>query len=149
MMARLLLCFAILLGALSAHAKPCRGLQDIPKKQGDKLEDVVKAIQVLLNNSASPPMDCASLTLVADRAINGRKKLGTELEGGKPLDRVEAQANRDKAMRDPEIRARIEQLNRDVPDENVRFLLEAAILDEEGYYSARDLRIQQLQERLK
>ncbi|MGZ5631747.1 MAG: hypothetical protein ACXWIP_12995 [Burkholderiales bacterium] len=40
-------------------------------------------------------------------------------------------------------------MRREVQDENMRLAYEAAILDEEGYYNARDLRIMQLSDRLK
>jgi hypothetical protein len=52
------------------------------------------------------------------------------------------------AHRDPEVRDLLEQVARDTPDANVRLLYEAAILDDGGYYAARDAKIAQLRERL-
>lgn len=89
--------------------------------------------------------NCASLIAVLSRIADRQKTGGRRLEPDKPLDPREAQANITKATRDPAINARLRQVQGEVKDERLRLLYEAAIFDEEGYYSARDLRLQQLQ----
>ena len=92
---------------------------------------------------------CSSYASVADAAINGNKISGRRLEDKKELNIAQAQANLDKALADPAIRKRIEAVNEQVSDDKVRMYLEAVILDEEGFYGARNLRIKQLGDKLK
>ena len=54
----------------------------------------------------------------------------------------------DAAHRDPEVRDLLEEVARDTPDANVRLFYEAAILDDGGYYAARDAKIDQLRKQL-
>lgn len=91
---------------------------------------------------------CGSLRSVLDKLANWNKTGGRKLEADKPFDPAAAQANLDRAMRDVGIRTRLEQLKREVWATKERMVYEAAILDDEGYYDARDLRIHQLHELL-
>ncbi|MNC79939.1 hypothetical protein D3C75_1325740 [compost metagenome] len=54
-----------------------------------------------------------------------------------------------KAQADPEVRPRLEKIKKEVSDPTRRLVYEAAVFDEEGYYGARDLRINQLKQQLK
>jgi hypothetical protein len=112
----------------------------------------VQQLQQLIPGSTAgkmPSVVCGSLTSVLAKIMNRNRTSGRKLEDDKPLNPSEAQANLNAALRDAGIRRRIDQMRREVPDENARLVYEAAILDEEGYYNARDLRIQQLSDRLK
>ena len=100
---------------------------------------------VMPNPSVAP---CASLASVLNKLASRGKTGGRRLEDEKPLDPLQAQAELQKALSDPEIRARLEKIREDVQDEDARLVYEAAILDEEGYYDARELKIQQLQRKL-
>jgi hypothetical protein len=126
--------FSIGSGALAGE---CIGLTQLRKEVRIDLAD--KAIAIT----------CGSLTSVASKILNRARIGGRKLEQERPLNVAEAQANVDTALRDGAVRQRIEQVGRDVKDANARLVYEAAIFDEEGFYSARDLRIQQLSERLK
>jgi hypothetical protein len=86
---------------------------------------------------------------VLDSVVNTRKTGGRKLEEDRPFNSGEAQANLAEAQGDPAVSQRLQQVRKEVPDSNQRLVYEAAILDEEGYYSARDLRIRQLQQQLK
>ena len=132
----------------SAHAADCVGLLKNAQKEPNR-GDFVDLLGLLLPKAKSSGAPCGSVVSVIDRVINRKKTAGRRLEGDKPFNASEAQANVQAALRDPEVRKKIERLKVDVPDENLRFVYEAAIFDEEGYYNARELRIQQLLQRLK
>ncbi len=96
-----------------------------------------------------PPneVDCNSVLTVIGKVKRSDKVGGRKLEKDKPFDPVEAQANLDSALQDPEIRTRIEKIRSEIKDEDVRLVYEAATFDEEGYYDARELIIQRLRQK--
>lgn len=118
-------------------AQDCTGLTKI-------LKDAPQQLQAVNPQGAS----CASLTSVMGLVIHRNKTGGRRLEEKKALNVTAAQAEVNKALADSKIRAKVDKLKQQVPDEQVRLYLEAAIFDEEGYYGARDLRVQQLAEKL-
>jgi hypothetical protein len=125
----------------SANAQNCRGLLDIPATASSALTAFIKSLSD--TNAA-----CGSVKVVLSRVVSREKTGGRKLEPDKALDLKKAQANLDSALRDPEIRARVEKARTDIKDENVLLAYEAAVFDEEGFYDARDLKILQLQQRL-
>ncbi len=125
----------------SANAQNCRGLLDIPATASSALTAFITSLSD--TNAA-----CGSVKVVLSRVVSREKTGGRKLEPDKPLDLKKAQANLDAALRDPEIRARVDKARAEIKDENVLLAYEAAVFDEEGYYDARDLKIQQLQQRL-
>lgn len=125
----------------SAAAQSCRGLLDIPATASSALTAFIKSL-------ADTNAACGSVKVVLSRVVSREKTGGRKLEPDKPLDLKKAQANQDAALRDPEIRARVEKARVEIKDENVLLAYEAAVFDEEGFYDARDLKIQQLQQRL-
>jgi hypothetical protein len=138
-MLRALLIVTSVIAAGFAHAgESCVGLTDLQK-------------QLQANVSSNPLswVGCGSLTSVFKRLIAGKRKGGRRLEEDRPFNVAEAQANVEAALRDPEVGRKLERTRSEVQDENLRLAYEAAIFDEEGFYGARDLRIQQLSERLK
>jgi len=103
------------------------GVQDASKKDG-------------------PPLaDCGSLTSVLKKVARQGKVGGRQLEKDRPLNVAEAEANLATARRNPAVRRRLERVAAEVQEPAVRLAYEAAVLDEEGFYAARDLKIQQLQ----
>jgi hypothetical protein len=126
-----------LICARANAAEPCVGLLDLQKYFS------------VTTPSNGPTVACGSISTVVAKIINRNRTSGRKLEDDKPLNLAEAQKNLAAAMRDPNVRRRIEQSRRNIQDENLRLVYEAAILDEEGYYHARDLRVQQLSERVK
>ena len=139
------LAIIVLGGGGDAQAAGCVGLLSIP---GVQKELTLGTLPSLQEKARAGGAACGSFVSVLDKVIKRNKTAGRRLEGEKPLNVGAAQANVDAALRDPEIRKQIQALRR-VPDENLRLLYEAAIFDEEGYYNARELRIQQLLQRLK
>ena len=59
-----------------------------------------------------------------------------------------AQANLDAALKDPAMKTLFDKARAEIKDESVLLAYEAAVLDDEGYYDARELKIQQLMQRL-
>ena len=98
------------------------------------------------STTLQPP--CGSAKVVLGRVINREKTGGRKLEPDQPLDLKKAQANLEAALKDPAIKARIDKAHADIKDENVLLAYEAAVFDDEGYYDARELKIQQLLQRI-
>lgn len=118
----------LLTASLTSMAQDCKGLQDL-QYQNDK-----------------PQADCGSLLSVLDRLLNTHKTGGRKLEEDRPFNAQAAQANLAQAQADPEVRPRLEKIRKEVADPTRRLVYEAAVFDEEGYYGARDLRINQIKQ---
>jgi len=129
---KLVIASLLLPAAATAMAQDCKGLQDLQQYRSDK-----------------PQVECSSLTSVLDRLVNTRKTGGRKLEEDRPFNAQQAQADLTKAQADPEVRPRLEKIKKEVSDPTRRLVYEAAVFDEEGYYGARDLRINQLKQQLK
>jgi hypothetical protein len=127
--------------SLPADAQNCRGLLDIPATASSALAEFIKSF-------SDTKAACGSVKVVLSRVVSREKTGGRKLEPDKPLDMKKAQANLEAALKDPEIKARVDKARAEITDENVLLAYEAAVFDEEGYYDARDLKIQQLQQRL-
>jgi|SoiMethySBSTD1v2_1073268.scaffolds.fasta_scaffold936297_2 hypothetical protein len=134
--ASLLLLVAYLCSS-SARADDCVGLVELQKALSTQVSSFLNSL-----------VGCGSLTTVVKRLMSRKRTSGRRLEEEQPLNVTQAQANANAAMKDPTVRRKLDQARREIPDENTRLAYEAAIFDEEGYYGARDLRIQQLSERL-
>lgn len=100
----------------------------------------------VMNNPLMVP--CESLTTILNKLMSREKTGGRKLENDKPLDQQKAKGNLQEALNNPETRARIDKIADKVTNENERLIYEAAILDEDGYYDARELKIQQLKQKL-
>lgn len=136
----------LLLCGTSAFAQDCKGLQALNlKAKGSTLGNLVSAIM----GNKSEPIECGSLESVLASVAKTHKAGGRKLEEDRPFNLQEAQANLAEAQSEPLVKRRLEQIRKNVQDANQRLLYEAATLDEEGYYGARDLRIRQLQQQLK
>ncbi|QCY11764.1 MULTISPECIES: hypothetical protein [Pseudomonas] len=136
----------LLLFGTSAMGEQCKGLQALNLKSRSSAWDRVVAA---FSSDVSKPVECGSLVSVLDSVANTHKVGGRKLEEDRPFNPQQAQANLAEAQKDPAVRKRLEQLRKDVPDATQRLIYEAATFDEEGYYGARDLRINQLQQQLK
>lgn len=136
----------LLIGSTTVLGQQCNGLKDVQAQTSNS-----SALQSLINAIFSDPVqaECGSLTNVLDSVVNTKKIGGRKLEEDKPYDPAAAQANLAKAQADPEVRQRLDKIRKEVPDGPKRLVYEAAALDEEGYYGARDLRVHQLQQQLK
>lgn len=135
----------LMVGPTQVFGVDCKGLKDLNIGLSGPIQQLVSAVK----GDSKARADCGSLASVLDRVVNTRKRGGRKLEDERPLDPNEAQANLAQAQSDPAVRRRLEQIRKDISDEPQRLLYEAATLDEEGYYSARDMRIRELQQRLR
>ena len=125
-----------------AAAQKCVGLLEIPT---GATSNAIKAFIKSFNDTQPP---CGSGKVVLSRVINREKTGGRKLEPDTPLDPKKAQANLDAALKDPGIKARLDKARAEIKDENVLLAYEAAVFDDEGYYEARELKIQQLLQRI-
>lgn len=145
-------CFVIaaLLAAPATYAADsCVGLNKAMASQANNtvLDNLKGSIKLLFSMTVEE--DCGSLATVLDRVSNRKRTGGRRLEEDKPLDVQAAQADLDAAMKDDEIRSRVEKARATLGDETAAMLYEATILDSEGHYAARDLIVSKLAERAK
>lgn len=124
-----------------ALAQKCQGLLEAKAIASSALQAVYQA---LLGSDA----DCGSIKVIIGRIVSRERTGGRKLEADRPVDPAKAQANLDAALRDPHVAARITQGRKNITDEAALLAYEAAVFDEEGFYGARDLRVQQLQQRV-
>lgn len=143
----LLLVLVCSVSAGSASGAECIGLSQITYA-GTASEQLGRALKAALGIKP-PPAACGSLESVVAKVTRQTKVGGRRLEKDRPLNPAEAQANLAAAQKNPAVQTRLEQVAKEVQDANVRMVYEAAFLDEEGFYAARDLKIQQLQQALK
>jgi hypothetical protein len=127
-----------------AFAVECVGLSKMTYTGG-----MLRQIVDTLLGGPTSEASCGSLESVVGKIARQNKVGGRRLEKDRPLNPAEAQANLAAAEKNPAVRARLERVAKEVQDEKVRAVYEAAILDEEGFYAARDLKIRELQEVLK
>lgn len=142
----LLSAVVLISASASVMAKECKGLQDL-QNQSSGNSAISSLLQLIWSDNE--PVECGALTSVLDSVVNGRKTGGRKLEEDRPFNAQAAQADLAKAQADPEVRQRLEKIRKEVSDPKRRLVYEAAALDEEGYYGARDLRINQLKQQLK
>lgn len=101
--------------------------------------------------AADPPsnaVQCSSIASVVSLILKRDTAGGRRLERDQPVSTARAQADLEAAYRDAEVRSLLEQVARETPDAAMRLLYEAAILDDGGYYAARDAKIEQLRKQL-
>lgn len=138
-MKRLILFLALTGCCAAVAAQRCKGLPDVTAASS-AMQAVFKA---LLDSSVA----CDSIGAVFDRATNRKRTGGRRLETDRPFDATAAQANLEAALRDPAVKARIDHGRARITDPITLLAYEAAVFDEEGFYAARDLRVQQLQQK--
>jgi hypothetical protein len=145
----ILLTLAMATSVQVVFAKDCTGIAAL-RSSGAKGKTASLANSFDQRQRSNPGAEtpgCSSLNSVMGRLLAQKPVGGRRLEDDKPFDPAAAQADLDEALRDPDTGKRLAKLH-DVKDENLRLYLEAAVLDEDGHYAARDLRVRQLQQRL-
>lgn len=140
-MRRLILFLALAGACMPAMAQRCQGLLEAKAT-------APSAVQALVTALHGSDAACGSIKVIVDRMFNRKRSGGRRLEDDRPFDEPKAQANLEAALREPAVRARIDQGRKDITDETALLAYEAAVFDEEGFYGARDLRVQQLQQRV-
>ena len=135
--------------AYGANDNACTGLEAaMLQPKGGLPESVVKRMRIMATNMAAQDIptgvSCSALGKVFGRLAHGSRPAGKRLEDDKPLDVAAAQAELDQALQqDPELKAQLEAVRSAVTDEEERLLYEAALLQSNNLYGARDLRLQQ------
>jgi hypothetical protein len=124
-----------------AAGKECRGLDRV---QTGEAKSVVASLIAAVRQNASDVADCGSLASVAARLARQGRAGGRQLEKDRPLNVAEAQAELQAASRQSAVRAQLDQVSQEASDANLRLMYEAAVLDQHGFYKARDLKIQEL-----
>lgn len=102
-----------------------------------------------LGSKAFDTERCDSLISVWKKLFNRSQIGGRQLEEKQALNPRAAQQEIDQARMDPSLRAELDKIQQSEVDPWRRQLLEAALFDDEGLYLARDLRLQELQGKLK
>jgi hypothetical protein len=147
--AAVLLCVAALSAAYGENDNACTGLEAallLPK--GKLPPQVVDRIRAMARSMAAQDVpvgvSCSALDKVLGRLAHGSRPAGKKLEDDKPLDIAAAQAELDSALQqDPELKAHMDTLRSAVADEQARLIYEAALLQSNNLYGARDMRLQQ------
>lgn len=137
-------CATVLLLVAGNSYGECRGLSDL-QSSSPASNELFRAV----NADKAPPTDCGTLTSVWGSLMNTGRTGGRKLEEDRPYNPSQAQANYAQAQADPDVRQRLDAVGKEVSDGNLRLLYQAAILDEEGYYGARDMLVRQLRQQLK
>ena len=141
---RIALCLFMATWAASSFAE-CDGLKTL-QEQKDKLPpQFFSFLQSFWEKK--PP--CGTFAAVTRRLAGENRKGGFKLEEGRPLDVRAAEQDLATAMKSPDVRNRIDEVRRTVPEEDLRLAYEVGIFDDEGFYGARDLTALRLKERLK
>lgn len=124
------------------------------KVRGDLPPRVLDRIQAMAQKVETLPMPagvtCKELGKILGRLVNGSFQGGKKLEDNQPLDVAKAQTELEQALQqNPELKTQLDGLRDAVSDDQVRMLYEAALLQSNNLYGARDLRLQQLIEQAK
>jgi hypothetical protein len=115
-------------------------------KETGVIDAVLILVTAMMSNSLTAA--CKSLVSVLNELTSRGEASGKKSKRDKPFDQNKADVNVAKALADPKIRGRIEKIHADVVDDAARLVYEVAILDEQGYHDARELKLRQLQQRV-
>ena len=127
----------------------CTGLEAVVLHPKGKLPDsVVERIRVMARRmemlSVPSGMECADLGKILSKLVNSGVQAGKKLEHDQPFNSAAAQAELDQALQqNPELKSQLDALRSAVTDDYERMLYEAALLQSNSLYGARDLRLQQ------
>lgn len=154
--ATILLCVAVCAAtAYGENDNACTGLEaallqpkgNLPPRVVERIRAMARSMQA---QAVPMGMACSDLGKVLGRLVHGSRQAGKKLEDDKPLDIAAAQAEIDQALQqDPELKAHLDALRSTVTDEQERMLYEAALLQSNNLYGARDLRLRQFIEQAK
>lgn len=93
---------------------------------------------------SAPAQVCGSLRAVLKRLFSREAAAGRKLEKDRPLNLDSARREYKTAMADPALAAQLKTLQAEESDPLRRRALEAALLDEQGHYEARDLVLREI-----
>lgn len=141
----LLFRFVLWLGMLAAvtplHAAECSAPAQLKTAQGNSIAQIFSAVFLA---APAKGIDCGSIASVWQKVMLREKTGGRKLEPDAPLDIQAARQEWSQAQRNPAIAARLAVVQKNTSDATEVAIYQAAILDEEGLYSARDARLAEL-----
>ena len=133
-------------------ADECRGLLHDTASHSDasggQLAAMVAELTAIFSRHPPDSEECSSAATVLSKLMNSTVIGGKRLEKPRPLDVSEAQAQLTEAQDDAATRDRLNELKSETTDPNVQLLVEAVVLESQGLHSARDLKVQDLRQRL-
>jgi hypothetical protein len=105
---------------------------------------ITLAFQAVFMGAQAKGVDCGSIASVWQKVALRERTGGRKLEPDAPLDMRAARLQWDEAQRNPAIAARLAAVQKSAGNAAEVAIYQAAILDEEGLYSARDARVSDL-----
>ena len=124
-----------------AHAADCVVPAQIQAAQAN---NIVQAFNAVFVQAPTKGVDCGSIASVWHKLALRGKTGGRKLEADAPLDLEVASRQLQQAQRDPTVSARLAAVQQNTSNPIELAILQAAILDEEGLYTARDARVADL-----
>lgn len=132
---------ALCLLAGAAQAADCVVPDQLKAAQGNS---VTKVFMTVFAGARQKGVDCGSLASVWQKVTLRGREGGRKLDGDKPLDVPAAQREWEGALRDATVGPRLMALQKTISDPTELTLYQAAVLDEEGLYAARNWRLVEL-----
>lgn len=97
-------------------------------------KDLIQALGTALTGP-----QCANIGKVLAQLQSAKAPGGRKLHEGKPLNRAAAEQELKTARADPEFMRRLTSASEGVADPTARMVVEAALLEDDGYFAARQL----------
>jgi hypothetical protein len=132
---------AILVAGAPLYAAECSAPAQLKAAQENSLARVFRAVFLAAPDKG---IDCGSIASVWQKVTLREKTGGRKLEPEAPLDIRAARQEWSEAQRNPALAARLADVEKHTSDPVERAIYQAAILDEEGLYWARDAKLAEL-----
>ena len=134
-----LLCLSIFVLPIAAASPGDATACDLPAQlQAAQTNSLVRAFRSVFLGAAAKGIDCGSIASVWQKVALSTKTGGRKLEANAPLDINVARQQWEGALRDKTVAARLNAAASGTESAAEVAIYQAAILDEEGLYSARD-----------
>lgn len=138
---RVVLLLAMAASGSLLHAAECSAPAQLKAAQGNSIAQVFAAVFLA---APAKGVDCGSIASVWQKIVLRDKTGGRKLEPDAALDMNAARQEWSEAQRNPAIAARLAAVQNNTGNPVEVAIYQAAILDEEGLYAARDARIGEL-----
>jgi hypothetical protein len=138
---RSILLLSIAGAATLAQAAECSAPAQLKAAQANSLTQIFRTVFLA---APAKGIDCGSIASVWQKVVLREKTGGRKLEPDTALDVNAARQQWREAQRNPDIAARLAAVEKSTSDPAEVAIYQAAILDEEGLYTARDARVAEL-----
>lgn len=138
---RVVLLLALAASTSLIHAAECSPPAQVKAAQGNSVAQVFAAVFL---GAPAKGVDCGSIASVWQKVVLREKTGGRKLEPDGALDMNAARQEWREAQRNPVIAGRLDAVQKNTGNPAEIAIYQAAILDEEGLYAARDARIGEL-----